>query len=187
MKIEVLLVFVLFSLSLVSATCDSGQIDINGATLSELDDLAGIGPAKGQAIIDMRPFGSVDDLMDVSGIGPVTLQNIKDQGLACVSGEEDVSNDNSEEDNSDTGDDNGSENNDDSSESSSTKNPSSVSGKVIMELNETPKTIINLKSSKSVEQETKVVYESKNEKIKKYSIYAFAFFLVLVIAYLLFS
>jgi competence ComEA-like helix-hairpin-helix protein len=60
------------------------QIDINSSSLSQLDDLTGIGPKYAQAIIDARPFLSVDDLVKVKGIGPKTLQKIKDQGFACV-------------------------------------------------------------------------------------------------------
>lgn len=71
----------------ISAICESGQIDINTASLEELDELWGIGPVKAQAIIDTRPFNSLDDLMNVNGIGEVTLNNIKSQGLACVVGE----------------------------------------------------------------------------------------------------
>ncbi len=71
----------------ISAICESGQIDINTASLEELDELWGIGPVKAQAIIDARPFNSLDDLMNVNGIGEVTLSNIKSQGLACVAGE----------------------------------------------------------------------------------------------------
>ena len=86
MKI-VLFFMVLFFISFVNAACSQGQIDINIASVQKLDELSGIGPAYAQRIIDARPFDSVDDLIDVNGIGPVTLDKIKDQNLACVSGE----------------------------------------------------------------------------------------------------
>ena len=85
LKIFFLLAFLFFSLSLISASCNSTQVDINSASLSDLDKLSGVGTVKAQAIIDSRPFNIVDDLLKVKGIGNVTLNNIKTQGLACVS------------------------------------------------------------------------------------------------------
>src|SRR3989344_2130943 len=80
-------IFLIFLLPNISAICNESQININTASLEELDALSGIGPVKAQAIIDTRPFNSVDDLINVNGIGEVTLNNIKLQGLACVSNE----------------------------------------------------------------------------------------------------
>lgn len=74
------LIFLLF-FNFVYAT---NKIDINIASLSELDELVGIGPKYAQAIIDSRPYSSIDGLLKVKGIGEKTLQKIKDQGLACV-------------------------------------------------------------------------------------------------------
>lgn len=69
---------------LLANAVSAEQIDINSATLSQLDQLTGIGPIYAQRIIDDRPYASVDDLLRIKGIGPATLQKIKDQGWACV-------------------------------------------------------------------------------------------------------
>ncbi|MBU2503798.1 MAG: helix-hairpin-helix domain-containing protein [Nanoarchaeota archaeon] len=94
MRKIVLLFLVLFLVGFVSAACNSGQIDINSASATELDKLYGIGPAKAQSIIGFRSqsaFEKVDDLIGVNGIGEVTLSNINAQGLACVVSEEENS------------------------------------------------------------------------------------------------
>ena len=60
----------------------SGPIDLNAATPAELEELPGIGPATANAIVEHRdehgPFASVDDLTDVRGIGPAKLDAIRD-------------------------------------------------------------------------------------------------------------
>jgi len=59
------------------ATSAAGIVDINSATLFDLDALPGVGPSTAQAIIDYRvangPYASVDDLLNVRGIGPSKL------------------------------------------------------------------------------------------------------------------
>jgi competence protein ComEA len=65
-----------------SASTPSGPLDLNTATLEQLDDLPGVGPATAQAILDAREklgrFASVDDLLDVRGIGPAKLEGLRD-------------------------------------------------------------------------------------------------------------
>lgn len=59
----------------------SDLVNINTATLDQLDTLPGIGPTIAQKIIDYRtqhgPFANIEDIMNVSGVGPATFDNIK--------------------------------------------------------------------------------------------------------------
>jgi competence protein ComEA len=65
-----------------SGAVPGALVNVNTATAAELETLPGIGEVTAQAIIDHRtehgPFASVDQLLDVTGIGDVTLENIRD-------------------------------------------------------------------------------------------------------------
>jgi len=73
-----------FDFLILNFAAAAATVNINTATLKELTVLAGIGDVKAQAIIDSRPYYSLDDLLKVNGIGEKTLAKIKEQGLACV-------------------------------------------------------------------------------------------------------
>jgi competence protein ComEA len=64
------------------ATSYPALVNINTASIEELDTLPEIGPKTAQAIIDYRyangPFARIEDILEVKGIGPVTFDKIKD-------------------------------------------------------------------------------------------------------------
>ncbi|MCU1362099.1 MAG: comEA [Ilumatobacteraceae bacterium] len=63
-----------------------GPVDLNSATVEQLDALPGVGPSTAAAIVAHReangPFASVDDLDSVRGIGPTKLDALR--GLVTV-------------------------------------------------------------------------------------------------------
>lgn len=87
-RFGVSLIMLLFLLSYVSALCNETQVDINSASAAELDKIIHIGNTTAWKIIDMRPFSSLDELVDVPYISVNYIKDIKAQGLACISSEE---------------------------------------------------------------------------------------------------
>lgn len=59
----------------------AAPVDLNAATLDQLDTLPGIGPVLAQRILDWRTangrFSTVDELNEVSGIGEATLSDLR--------------------------------------------------------------------------------------------------------------
>jgi len=66
-----------------SGAATGGVVDLNRATLADLDGLPGVGPVLAQRILDWREehgrFSSVEELQEVPGIGPSTYADLKDR------------------------------------------------------------------------------------------------------------
>jgi competence protein ComEA len=64
-----------------TCTAPVGPVDLNTATVEQLDTLPGVGPVTAAAIVAWRQangrFGSVDQLADVDGIGPARLEKLR--------------------------------------------------------------------------------------------------------------
>lgn len=64
------------------ANPNTAKVNLNTATVSDLEALPGIGPSLAEEIVNFRsengPFESVDDILEVSGIGPAKLEQLRD-------------------------------------------------------------------------------------------------------------
>ncbi|HRD01528.1 MAG TPA: ComEA family DNA-binding protein [Candidatus Saccharicenans sp.] len=87
MNLAILVFFSLIGTGLVQAQNQSksapGKVNINTASLAELESLPRIGPKVAQRILDYRtqngPFKKVEDLMKVQGIGEKIFNQLKDR------------------------------------------------------------------------------------------------------------
>lgn len=165
-KLLLLTLLILIEFPVIPASCSENQIDINSASLEELDELYGIGPVKSQSIIDTRPFDCVDDLIDVYGIGETTLDKIKQQGLACVEDEEEKEEDEKESDNE----------LDIDEEKESSEQASEIKSSNKREINTLELETIVL-NSKDIKREN----NNENLDINNYSIYGFITFCILLV------
>jgi competence protein ComEA len=63
------------------AAAPTAPVDLNSATVEQLDTLPGVGPVTAQKIVDYRqahgPFTSVDELDAIPGIGPARIENLR--------------------------------------------------------------------------------------------------------------
>lgn len=69
-----------------TAPGEPAKIDLNSATLTDLDTLPGVGPVTAQSIVDWRTehgrFDSVDQLREIDGIGPSRFAKLQDLVVA---------------------------------------------------------------------------------------------------------
>lgn len=81
----------------------SALVNINTATIAELDTLPGVGPATAEKIVNARPFSSVTDIENIQGIGGPGSKTYDDIiGLITISGATTVVVEDEEEDDPDT-------------------------------------------------------------------------------------
>lgn len=61
-------------------------VNINTASEEEVQQITHIGATLASELIKLRPYDSIDELIDINGIGDARLKDIKEQGIACLGG-----------------------------------------------------------------------------------------------------
>lgn len=68
--------------SIISSSNNENKVNINTASINELDTLSGIGPSKAEAIIKYREengtFKSIEEIKNVTGIGEALFEKFKE-------------------------------------------------------------------------------------------------------------
>jgi competence protein ComEA len=78
--IHLLLALAVMALFVSAPVMAAGKIDINTASVEELQSLPKIGPKTAEAIVKYRqkhPFKSIDELINVKGIGEKKLELLR--------------------------------------------------------------------------------------------------------------
>ena len=52
-------------------------VDVNSASVDDLESLRGVGPVVAARIVEQRPYAKLEDLDRVKGIGPATLRAMR--------------------------------------------------------------------------------------------------------------
>lgn len=73
---------IIAALMAIGLSCPAfAAVDLNNASVTELESVSGIGPAKAQAIVDYRKahgnFKTVDELDNVKGFGKKSVDKLK--------------------------------------------------------------------------------------------------------------
>lgn len=68
--------------SSMGTTSITGRINLNTASVSELDNLSGIGVVRAKAIVENRPYASINELVTKKIISQSVFDKIKDEVVA---------------------------------------------------------------------------------------------------------
>lgn len=184
MKKVIFFLVLIFLVSFTSALCEEGQIDVNSAPKEELQDLYQIGINRSKQIINLRPFESVNGLLEIDGIAETRLENIKNSNPSpCVSINKTDEIQKTENKTSETKDD---ENNNESllENTNSEENQEENSDDVNEKSNSEPVTSeiirLNQKKSESVNGNTEDIKGENDRNLNDKAIYGFIVFCVLL-------